>query len=119
MSYQRFARVFICRIFSLDRERHKQMKNGAKQIIGKTITGVVIKRAKGGEIPRSMLFIKFDDGTYYEFYSMHGEILNTGGVAVSGGFAALLQYLQDTHDIDFCAIRSPDSGEVSVRASSR
>lgn len=95
------------------------MKTGARQIIGKTITGVIIKRTKGSEIPRTMLFITFDDGTYYEFYSMNGEILNTGGVVVSGGFTVLLQYLQDTHGVDFCAIRSPDSGEVSVRVTHR
>ena len=40
----------------------------AKNIVGKTIKGVVVKESDWKN-PRSQIFLLFDDNTYYEFYS--------------------------------------------------
>jgi signal transduction histidine kinase len=53
------------------------------QLVGKTITGVVVTEGPGS--PRSQVFLTFSDNTYYELYSVNGEIvgvshLRDGGV---------------------------------------
>lgn len=53
------------------------MKTGAKQIIGKTITGVIIKEGKHLHPPCSLLYLTFSDNTCYEFYSEDGYIQTT------------------------------------------
>lgn len=53
------------------------MKDGAQEILGKSISGVVIKSSP--DQPRSQLFLLFADGTCFEFYS-DGSIRPTGGV---------------------------------------
>lgn len=70
------------------------MKDGAEQIIGKTIKGVVIKGQKAGRRPPAMqLFLLFDDGTYYEFYtSSDGSINPTSGI-VGGSLGSVLHYM--------------------------
>ena len=43
------------------------------QLVGKTITGVVVTDGPGS--PRSQVFLTFSDNTYYELYSVNGEIV--------------------------------------------
>ena len=52
------------------------------QILGKTITGVVVKEHAGGS-PRSQVFLVFSDGTHYEFYSFD-EIFPIKGIRDCG-----------------------------------
>jgi hypothetical protein len=43
------------------------MIGAMSHIVGKTISGVIVK--EGDETPRSQVFLLFTDGTYYELYS--------------------------------------------------
>lgn len=56
------------------------MKPQADQILGKRIAGVVIKENRNTFQPNSQLFLLFDDGTSYEFYSDDGYINSTGSI---------------------------------------
>ena len=58
------------------------MTSCVKEIIGKTITGVITKvKCDGGTYPRSQVFLVFDDNTYYEFYCLESEIFGIKGLA--------------------------------------
>lgn len=54
------------------------MKTEVTQIIGKTISGVFIKENQKSGHPCSQVFLTFDDGSCYEFYSSDGSISTTG-----------------------------------------
>lgn len=43
------------------------------RIIGKTISGVVVKEASDDSEPLYQIFLEFTDGTHSEFYS-HGKL---------------------------------------------
>lgn len=75
------------------------MKDGAKEILGKTIKGVVIATATGPDRPASRLFLVFADGTYFEFYS-DTNIRPTGGVD-PGGLDKVKAYIRKTDEIVF------------------
>lgn len=64
------------------------MKDEIRQILGKTISGVIVKKRE--EHPRSQVFLVFSDGTYYELHGDH--ISGTGGVD-RGGRDAVLRYM--------------------------
>lgn len=64
------------------------MKSEIRQILGKTINGVVVK--EGEQHPRSQVFLLFSDGTYYEFYGKF--IQGTSGVD-RGGIEEVRQYM--------------------------
>jgi hypothetical protein len=73
-----------------------RVKSEVKQIIGKRISGLVIKAAKNkNQPPRHQLFLLFDDGTYYEFYAHDCEISTTGGV-IQGNIDDVLSYMNDS-----------------------
>jgi len=72
------------------------MKEGIYEILGKRITGVIVKRAEESE-PRSQLFLLFDDNTYYEMYS-NSAIIGTRG-CVSGDRKNVINYLQSSERI--------------------
>lgn len=74
------------------------MKDGAQELLGKTIKGIVIK--VGEKIPKSQLFLVFDDGTYYEFYCLDDVIQVTGG-AVAGNIDDVRKYMSETREIVF------------------
>ncbi|MBI5611906.1 MAG: hypothetical protein HY942_02375 [Gammaproteobacteria bacterium] len=74
------------------------MKDGAQEILGKTIKGIVIKT--GDKSPKSQLFLVFDDGTYYEFYSLDDVIQVTGGVS-AGDIDTVRKYMSETKEIVF------------------
>jgi hypothetical protein len=48
------------------------------QLLGKRITGIVIKESDG--TPKSQLFLLFDDGSHFEFYSAFDRIVPTKGL---------------------------------------
>ena len=73
------------------------MKEGAKEIPGKTIRGVVI--TTGPDEPASQLFLVFEDGTYYEFYSAT-DIRPTGGVD-PGDLDRARKYIGQRNEIAF------------------
>lgn len=43
---------------------------GLKDVLGKTIKGVVVKKNAAGETPAVSVHLVFDDGTSYEIYSL-------------------------------------------------
>jgi hypothetical protein len=66
------------------------MKSAISQIIGKTISGVLVKESQGGD-PTSQAFLVFDDNTYYELYSSR-KICGASGVD-PGGMKAAKEYM--------------------------
>jgi hypothetical protein len=90
------------------------MKSGVKEILGKTITGVIAKIARNGLPPRSQVFLVFDDNTYYEFFS-YAEICGTSGARL-GGMDAALAYMADDHDINFESSINNDYAEEKTKA---
>ena len=71
------------------------MRDEIRQIIGKTISGVIVK--KSDRYPTSQVFLLFSDDTYYELYGDH--IKGSGGVD-RGGRGAVLRYLPE-HKVEF------------------
>lgn len=53
------------------------MSDAFETILGKTISGVCVRRNKGN--PAGQVFLVFDDGTYLEFYS-YQYIKGAGGI---------------------------------------
>ena len=62
------------------------MKAGVRQILGKTIKGVIVSDDNGAG-PRTQVFLLFDDDTYYEFYG--SQIVGSGGVDKGSELAAM------------------------------
>ena len=56
------------------------MKGHPELIVGKTISGVIIKQGGSGS-PSRQLFLLFDDNTYFEFWSW-GDY---SGMSAAGG----------------------------------
>ena len=79
-----------------------KIKSGVKRILGKTISGIIVKDREG--IPKTQLFLLFDDDTWYEFYSMSEDIKTTSG-DVPGGLKDLYNYMGDTSRIVFEAYK--------------
>jgi hypothetical protein len=51
------------------------MKTGVKDILGKRVTGAMLKHCRVGDhSPSSMLILMFDDELTYEFFSQAGQI---------------------------------------------
>lgn len=73
-----------------------RIKDEVEQIVGRRIVGVVIKhRDKPEAAVTSQLFLLFEDGSYYEFYTYNCSVSTTGGV-VQGGLNEVLAYMGDT-----------------------
>lgn len=73
-----------------------RIKPEVKQIVGKRISGLVIKESTSRtRPPLHQLFLLFDDGTYYEFFTHDCEIGTTGGVS-RGTLDDVLSYMSDT-----------------------
>lgn len=69
------------------------MKNGLREIIGKTITDVVVAYNKHRD-PANQVFLVFDDGTYFEFW---GAQFNCNSGVDRGGMAAVTDYVERVH----------------------
>ena len=58
--------------------------NALKEILGKTIKGVIVKQNTAGTYPAVSIHIVFNDGTSYEIYSLYqmsfGKGLNHWGM---------------------------------------
>lgn len=92
------------------------MKDGAAQIVGKTISGVIVKRAKDFNAkPQGQLFLLFDDNTAYEFYSYDSPIINTGGCDQNTSFRDVYNYMEERYKVEFHAIKDPDSDQVACK----
>jgi len=73
------------------------MKNGARQILGKTIRAVCIKR-QTLTVAKMQLFLTFTDGSVYEFYTDgSGNLANTSGLLPPGFDVAT--YMPDGSEI--------------------
>ena len=65
------------------------MKPDIQYIVGKNIVGVVVKEQPGRQ-PHSMVFLVFDDDTYFEFYSLNSLV--EGGGPRPGSHEDVLRY---------------------------
>lgn len=73
-----------------------RVKDEVEKIIGRRISGVVIKHNNDNRAElSSQLFLLFDDNTYYEFYTNDSPIGTTGGVD-QGGLKEVLAYMNNT-----------------------
>jgi len=61
-------------------------------LIGKRINGVIAKRTP--DHSREMVFLVFDDGTFFEFY---GPTVNNSKGCWRGDFEQAVGYLPDCH----------------------
>lgn len=83
------------------------MKNAVQEIVGRRISGVIVKA--GSRSPLSQVFLLFDDGMYYEFYAddcIHG----TGGVD-RGEYEEVLRYLRGPERDPIFATLSDRAGQ--------
>ena len=76
------------------------MKSGAKQILGKTIRAIYIKRRTTSEsYAEAQLFLAFTDGSWYEFYTDDGGgIYNTSGATLPGSIEPI-GYMSDGYEV--------------------
>ncbi|MCP4310201.1 MAG: hypothetical protein GY790_02975 [Bacteroidetes bacterium] len=89
------------------------MKEEAYEIIGKKITGIVIKQASNpGMSPRSQLHLTFEDGSAYEFYCDRDVIRPTAGVIPNRGVDQALEYMGPDFLNIYSARINEESGEV-------
>ena len=65
------------------------MKDGVKDIVGKTIEAVVV--ARNDRDPLNQVFLVFEDGTYFEFW---GPNFSCAGGIVQGGKEKVTSYIQ-------------------------
>ena len=72
------------------------MKDGIRQIVGKTISGVVVKEAD--RLPRMQVYLLFTDGTYFEIYSGSGDMSWASCLDV-GSIERVREYMSPAHRI--------------------
>ena len=95
------------------------MRTGASEIVGKTITGVIVKTAIDPIAkPQGQLFLIFDDNSSYEFYSYFGPLSTTGGIDKKTSFREIYNYMTERYHVEFHAVKDPDSDEVAYGRSS-
>ncbi len=70
------------------------MKGSIRDVIGRTITGVI---AKQGDAVRQQVFLLFSDGTYFEFYST--ERMSYSGALSVGDANTVRSYMADGQKI--------------------
>ena len=63
-----------------------QIKTELQDIIGKTITGILV--TDNVRVPQRQVFLVFSDNTHYELYSMSGDLCFTSKVH-EGAMAAV------------------------------
>ena len=71
-------------------------------MLGKRICGAVVKE---GDCPRMQVFLIFDDGTHYEFYS-DNTINGIGGV-YPGDIEHVRQYIPENEIVFECHAETP------------
>ncbi len=77
------------------------IKRGIETIVGKTITGVVVKRRKSKEASdiTNQIMLVFSDNTYYELWENTYDAISSAGKVFSGGIEAARSYGSDVMDI--------------------
>lgn len=90
-----------------------KMEDVLPSIIGKTITGIVVKICNKPISPSSQVFLIFSDNTSLEFYTTHGRITSGGGL-YQGGMDEARHYLSDVMDITLDACLD-ENGKVVRR----
>jgi hypothetical protein len=91
------------------------MKSGAKQILGRTIRAIYIKRRTTSKsYAESQLFLAFTDGSWYEFYTDdRGNIHNTSGATMPGSMEPI-EYMSDGYEVVWQAqLDGSESGSSS------
>ena len=66
------------------------MKDGIKQIVGKTITSIVVGKNDRSS-PHNQVFLIFDDGSSFE---MWGEHISCAGGTDKGGVSEVVSYIE-------------------------
>jgi hypothetical protein len=77
------------------------MSGTPEVIVGKTITGVIMKKSKRSS-PSAQLFLLFDDNSHFEFWSW-GEYsgMNAAGGLDRGGVEEVRKYMSTSMEIVF------------------
>lgn len=75
----------------METKSEKNMKDGVRDIIGKTIVGVVA--AENTRSPTTQLFLAFSDGTYFEIW---GDTFTGAGGLDQGGARDIVKYVEST-----------------------
>ena len=73
------------------------MKDGIKEIIGKTISGIVVKDC--GRPPRSQVHLIFDDCTYFELYTSDTETIKGAGGVDRGDINRVIELHPEAENI--------------------
>ena len=66
---------------------NSEIRKVLPQLVGKTISHIVMKEGSG---PAAQLFLVFDDGSYYEFYS--DAPIDGAGAVERGGVETVIEY---------------------------
>ncbi len=77
------------------------IKRSIESIVGKTITGVVVKRRKSEEISNitNQIMLVFSDNTYYEIWENTYDAISSAGRVFPGGIEAARNYGSDVMEI--------------------
>jgi hypothetical protein len=70
---------------------------GLRAMLGKTVTGVIVKRTRTNSLPPSQVFLILSDGTYLELW---GDIYAAGGLD-PGGVENARHYMAEATEIVF------------------
>ncbi|MGK2857444.1 MAG: hypothetical protein ACSLFQ_09575 [Thermoanaerobaculia bacterium] len=70
------------------------MKHSIRSLIGKNITGIIVKQ--GGPV-KQQVFLLFSDDTYFEFYS--SERMGYSGALSIGDANTVREYMADAQKI--------------------
>ncbi len=77
------------------------IKRGIEGIVGKTISGILVKRRKSREASdiTNQIMLIFSDGTYYEIWENTYDSMSSAGKVFAGGIEAARNYVSDVMDI--------------------
>ncbi len=82
----------------------EKMRNALPKIVGKTVRGVVVKRALKGARPAWQVFLIFTDDTHLEFY---GTEFTTCSDIDPQGADWVRRYMASSHEIMLDAVQQP------------
>jgi len=87
------------------------MKSGIKEIVGKTIKGVIVSNS---HFSNTRVFLVFSDNTYYELYEFQSKIVGAGGVDKGGMKEArnyALEGASNSIELEYCKDAQHISGK--------
>lgn len=88
------------------------IKDGVRKILGKRVAGVMVKNS--ANTPRAQVFLVFNDGTYYEFYS--SVEISSGGSIDPGGRKEIIEYMGKTTSLIFEAWEELGTTERAINS---